>query len=472
MALGSDDVGQGHTNSAGGSRLPSLIPAFTTGRADAPNFPYFVVPFNPKDTFFGRESTLAQMQRVLCCERIDSQEKNVISFAVTGQAGIGKTQVAVQFVHRHQAFFDAIFWVQAYDIERLHESFREIAIKLGLVKPLSPDSFDRSLTRRLVIDWLERPPKRSRDRGDLDPVWLIVFDSVNDPNLLRQFLPLNTSGRVLITSKDPLAISPFYVNKEAVKLAEFDPAETSELLLRLTGRENDENDKRSSLKFAARLGGIPLAIVTMAGVITRKNITFAEFLQEYKEGHSHATLFDTMLSPHYAHGYERTIASAYGLDNLEYGRDLLDVLSFFDPDGISEDIILDNDAHTVMDMTSLSRSSYQEARTELLQSSLITRNRNDKSLTVHRLTQDNARAKMRPDRYEQVFTTTLQLLAEVWPYGEEFGFLSYKKSGWSKANELYIHILHVRKRSDRVLPPRVFTPEHLQPLKVLLEAAW
>lgn len=465
------DSGIGTLLSMDGSELPSLIPAFATGRTKEPDYPYFVVPYERNVVFHGRAPTLAKIGTVLCGSKGSDQRTGVVSFAISGQAGIGKTQVAVEFVHGHKDHFDAIFWVPAHDIERLHQTFREIAISLGLVAELSKDSFDKSLTRSLVLRWLEHPPARKADLAKGKVRWLIVFDNVDDPDVLRDFWPHNASGHVLITSKDPLATSPFYTN-DGVSLAEFDREETSDFLIRLTGRENDDEDKMLSLEFAARLGGIPLAIVTMAGVITRRNITLAEFLKEYQDGESHAILFDTKLSHHLAHGYERTIASAYGLDNLEHGRDLLDVLSFFDPDGIPENIIVENRAQTIMGTFPLSNQEYTDARTELLRSSLITRNRNAKSLTIHRLTQDNARSKMQDDRYSKVFTSALQLLAEVWPYGSEFGFLNYESYGWSKANELYIHILHLRKLSGRVPHPSKFNPEHLQPLKVLLESAW
>lgn len=452
--------------------LPSLNTALATADIDELSFPYFLVPYERNGIFHGRGPTLARMDSVLCGAKDGFAGTSVVSFAISGQAGIGKTQVAVEFVYRRRAYFDAIFWVPAHSIERLHQTFREIAITLGLVTPLSTDSFDRSLTRSLVLRWLERPPKCGGRLEHGEPKWLIVFDNADDPDLLSDFWPRNASGHVLITSKDPLARSPFYTSKEGVSLSEFDREETSEFLIRLTDRAHDEEDKRLALEFAARLGGIPLAIVTMAGVITRRNITFAEFLKEYQNGQSHAVLFDTKLSHHLAHGYERTIASAYGLDNLEHGRDLLDVLSFFDPDGIPEDIIVDNCAQTTMGAFPFSEKKYAEARTELLASSLITRDRNLKTLTIHRLTQDNARSKMQDDKYDKVFISALQLLAEVWPYGNEFGFLGYESYEWARANELYIHILHLHELSGRLKPPVKFTPEHLRPLKVLLEAAW
>ncbi|KAI4126160.1 MAG: hypothetical protein LQ341_006906, partial [Variospora aurantia] len=61
---------------------------------------------------------------------------------------------------------------------------------------------------------------------------------------------------------------------------------------------------------------------------------------------------------------------------------------------------------------------YQEARTELLKSSLITRDRAAKKLFIHRLIQDAARASMSDERFNDAFGFTLYLLSSAWPYKE------------------------------------------------------
>lgn len=66
---------------------------------------------------------------------------------------------------------------------------------------------------------------------------------------------------------------------------------------------------------AEHLGGFPLAITQMAGVITRLDLTFAEFLRTYDEEESRAELLGLQLEhPSHRAGYEHTIASAWAIE--------------------------------------------------------------------------------------------------------------------------------------------------------------
>jgi hypothetical protein len=449
-----------------------LVPDLTQLQIDESKFPCFIVPYEQNKYFYGRERTLAEIASVLCVPR---DPPRMVSFALSGQGGIGKTQVAVELLHRHRRDFEAIFWVPAHDIEKLHQTFREIAISLGLVEPNSTESFDRSLTRSAVLSWLECPIK-SQQRGGQQQTdkatWLIVYDNVDDPEVLHDFMPKGSCGRVLITCRDPFTASIFSLSELGQTLPEFDRKETVEFLVRLTSRDEDEEDGRLANDFAVRLGGIPLAIVTMAGYITRRDITFAEFLREYENNHSHTQLFNTRVWHRLSNGYEETIASTYRFEELVHGGDLLDLLCFFDPDLIAEPILTDNSVETDMGSFPWPEELYTRARTELLKSSLITRNRTNKTLTIHRLTQDTRRSEMTPQKFSTVFTSALQLLDGRWPYGVEFGFLGYEKYKWTKANDLYTHILYLRRFADNVEPPSGFTKAHLRSSRVLLEAAW
>jgi hypothetical protein len=452
-----------------------LVPDFTEMRVDVSRLPFFNVPYERNDYFYGRETILEKLTSILCAPAIDRETSRKDSFALSGPGGIGKTQVAVEWAHRRRPDFEAIFWVPAHDVEKLHQTFREIAISLGLVKPNSAESFDRSWTRRAVLSWLECPIKShpAGDEGsDELATWLIVFDSVDNPEILNDFWPRSPSGRILITTRDPFAASGFSLCGAGQTLAEFDRKETVDFLIHLTSRDNDEEDDRLGIDFAARLGGIPLAIVTMAGFITRRDITFAEFIRQYENPHSRSELFMTRIDFYHANGYEQTIASVYRFEDLVHGGDLLDVLCSFDPDLIAEHMFTDNNVETDIGTFPLAEDKYTLARTELIKSSLITRNRNNKTLTIHRLTQDARRSSMSAARYSVVFTSALQLLARAWPYGVEFGFLEYESYKWVRGNELYTHILFLQKLAGNVEPPSSFTAAHLEPSRVLLEAAW
>jgi CO dehydrogenase nickel-insertion accessory protein CooC1 len=80
-------------------------------------------------------------------------------FALCGPGGIGKTQVATEFVHTAKNRYDAIFWLQADQHSKLSQGYTNIAIKLGLVIEDSTDARDPVVVQELVKGWLSNPVK-------------------------------------------------------------------------------------------------------------------------------------------------------------------------------------------------------------------------------------------------------------------------------------------------------------------------
>lgn len=437
------------------------------------------MPHDRSLDFNGRSDALSEMgttmMRTDASGRQRPRGQGVTTFALCGAGGIGKTQVAIEFVHKHNADFDVVLWIPAEGREKIAQAFTRIAVALGLVFEDSIESMDKVLTRDIVIRWLERPIKSYKHREleqTEDATWLIVFDNVKDPHVLEDFWPRNTSGSVVTTSRDPLAVTSFYSATSVFTLKPFDETESASNLLKITRREDDSEDRALANKVAKAVRGLPLAIVQTAGAIARKDISFAEFLEQYQDPRSRDDVSRHTIGNQIAQGYEHTIASVWGFDALTHSVDTMDVLSFLDPDGIPEYIFQGNRSRT--DMTSLPQSDmdYEAVRTELLQSSLVTRNRKDKRLFVHRLAQDAVRANMTDERYSTVFTATLQLLSAVWPH-EQAGFIQkYQSNRWPRCNDLYPHMLRLCKLSKRVQPPTQLTEARVEPPKVLLGAAW
>nr|POE47093.1 hypothetical protein CFP56_00425 [Quercus suber] len=418
----------------------STVPNFSSNRKD-PQLRCVIIPYNQNLKFSGREKELEKMAKVLNHRMTDPANlgnAHLPSFAISGLGGIGKTQLAVEFVYRHESSFDAVFWVQADGEESLYQSYGQIAIVLGLIDADSVEAKDKHFTRDVVLAWLARPVKQYKQEEE--PVekarWLLIFDGVDDPELLDNFWPRGSSGSVLVTSREPLAELQFYSTESGLTLNPFDIEDTKKYLLRITGRGNDEDEKIMS-KLSRR---------SLADLIRR--------LRKSKMP-----------------GYQHTIASVWGLENLKHSAYLLHVLSFFDPIGIPEYILTSHYVNTDMEGFPQSETEYEEARAQLLQSSLIVRDRSSKKLVIHSLTQDTARANMSDKRNSIVFESALQLLSNVWPYEEEFGFMN-ETDRWAQCKELYKHMLHLQKLSARLTPPIKLTKQHLQPPKVLLEAAW
>ncbi|MGW0871926.1 FxSxx-COOH system tetratricopeptide repeat protein [Streptomyces sp. NPDC002740] len=134
-------------------------------------------PRNPE--FTGREGILQGLS-----QRFDRGGASVVQ-ALRGPGGVGKTQIAVEYAHRHADDYDLVWWIAAEDSSLVGEQLATLAVELGLVE----QSTDTVTATAVVKSHL-----RGRD------CWLIIFDNAEERAGVSQWLP-GGPGHVLITSR-------------------------------------------------------------------------------------------------------------------------------------------------------------------------------------------------------------------------------------------------------------------------------
>lgn len=113
----------------------------------------------------------------------------------------------------------------------------------------------------------------------------------------------------------------------------------------------------------------------------------------------------------------RLIASVWALKSLNRESALLlDVISLLDPDCIKESILTIGAASVQLKYYPKTSQAYKYAWADLTSRFLITRNRREYDLCIHRLTQDATRAKMSTSHLHEVFNTAVGLLSAAWPF--------------------------------------------------------
>lgn len=154
--------------------------------------------------------------------------------------------------------------------------------------------------------------------------------------------------------------------------------------MRITAINADsKGDHESTLRLSDRLGGFPLALVHVAAIIRRKDLTMNEMLERYDKRAFNSELYDfTELSPH--DKYTHTLSTVWGVEDLgNPALHLLDIMAFLNPDAIPESIVqIKVDKYPSEDFQYM-QESYEDARTSLVGASLIKRDRDRKHLTVH-----------------------------------------------------------------------------------------
>ena len=198
--------------------------------------------------FTGREELLGAIRQALV-----SGDRAVVQ-ALRGMGGVGKTQLAIEYAHRHATGYDIVWWIAAGQPELIGGQLAALGTALGCGQPGADDG----AVRRAVLGELH-----GRER------WLLVFDNAESPRDVIGWLP-GGAGHVLITSR----ASDWEEVAAAVEVDVLDRSESVTLLRRrvpgLAGADAD--------LVAEAVGDLPLAVAQAAAYMTPSGITAADYV--------------------------------------------------------------------------------------------------------------------------------------------------------------------------------------------------
>lgn len=199
--------------------------------------------------FVGRTRELAEVREALV------RYKRI---AIIGTGGIGKTNLALEYVRRSQSDYDAVFWLDPKG--NIAASLKELATHLDV------PTGKRSLS--MIVDSIKHQLDITRQR------FLLVFDSMPDDPIQLSFLPA-PGGRslchVLITSRS----NRFSQEERAVELGPLERADSIELIKR-SSNGVCSNSKEAG-KIAAHLEDYPLALRQAGACLAQSNDPVSEY---------------------------------------------------------------------------------------------------------------------------------------------------------------------------------------------------
>ncbi|MGW5705241.1 FxSxx-COOH system tetratricopeptide repeat protein [Amycolatopsis japonica] len=270
-----------------------------------------VPPRNPN--FTGRDELLDQLTK-----RLSSGTTAVLPSALHGLGGIGKTQMAAEYIYRHLQDYDLVWWIDAAHTTQIRAGLTELAGVLGL-----QGASETNVAVPAVIEALRtgRPFRR----------WLLVFDAAESPETVLPFFPRNGPGEILITSRN----SDWAGIARPLELAVFKREESVELL----GRRGPEIDPADADELAEKLGDLPLAVEQAAAWRAVTGMPVQEYLRLFDE--SVEEILDTASAP----DNEVSVAAAWNVSFEELktrnpaAHQILHICAFFSPEPISRDLL-------------------------------------------------------------------------------------------------------------------------------------
>ena len=208
--------------------------------------------------FTGRLDDLDRLREQLH----DYGQGSVPPVALQGLGGVGKTQVALEYVHRFKTDYDVVFWLQCVDPAFVDASLLDLGGRLREDLGLNVQSTVTAAETRQVLNVLGRGEAR----------WLLVYDNADQVEAVRPLLP-SGGGHVLITSSNrawaeqgarPLQIDVF-TREESV----------AHLRRRVPSIATDE-----ARQIAAAVGDLPLAVATAGAWLADTSYTVSDYLEE------------------------------------------------------------------------------------------------------------------------------------------------------------------------------------------------
>lgn len=221
-------------------------------RGPLPVGSHMPLAFNP--LFVGREEALKTLARQLKAGETSAVGQVEIA-AATGLGGVGKTQLASEFVHHYGRYFaGGVFWMSFADASTVPVEVAASGQSLGLHSSFDALTLEQQV--RMVEEAWQSPLPR-----------LLVFDNCDEESLLQRWRPRTGGVRVLVTSRRPDWNAT--LNVKTVPITTLPRPASIELLRRF--RSDVPGDDPVLDSIAGELGDLPLAL-HLAG----------SFLQSYR----------------------------------------------------------------------------------------------------------------------------------------------------------------------------------------------
>jgi hypothetical protein len=281
--------------------------------------------------FTGRGDVLSKIS-----ENLSSRQPPHVQ-VIFGMGGIGKTEIATEYIYSNIDKYEIIWWIRA---ER-HGQVRDALVKLAQRLELSPaivDSRDRTIAD--VLDTLESPAR---------PSWLLVYDNADNLLDLQKYLPAcRPGGHILIVSRQ--LNWPGYIVADAIEVSPFRPEEAIRYLRqRVAGlatsgpwehltEEEDTRRSAEARRLAAELGHLPIALDHATANLAETAQSLDEYLIRFAKN-AHLLLSEQPADSQFRAFLSKTWTMSTTMLTPD-AEHLLNLCAFFSPEPIPAELFL------------------------------------------------------------------------------------------------------------------------------------
>jgi len=377
------------------------------------------VPYRRNPFFTGRTQALTLLHDAFC-----SGKMAIKTQAVSGLGGIGKTQIAIEFVYRYHSEYKFIFWLRGDTREKMLSDIAALTPMLNLNE-------QRHLIEA-VRAWLRKNTK-----------WLLIIDNIEDLRLIQTLLPSTGRGHILLTTRTQTTGNI----AQCIDLGKMALEESTLFLLRRTKivaqdatlQDVSTADRQKAQAIAEVLDGLPLALDQAGAYIEETGCNLSNYLCRYQT--VRMKLLDMRGSFDFDHPASVTATFSSSFEKIgkisPAAVELLRCSAFLHPEAIPEELIIKGNAELGPALQPLATDPIllDEVLGLLRKFSLVHRNSDTNTLSVHRLVQAVLQESMNEETQRLWVERIVRAINQTLPNASDY-FM------WKRCQQYMPHVQH------------------------------
>jgi tetratricopeptide (TPR) repeat protein len=360
--------------------------------------------------FKGRGGFLEAMRRSL--EAADSTATAIVTAAIHGLGGVGKTRAAIEYAWQYVEDYSAVLFVSAETPALLRQNLAELTGPEAL-NLAEQEVADESVRRAATLQWL------AEHDG-----WLLILDNIDTPAAqaaVRDVLARVRGGHVLLTSR----LSDWSGAVQPLAMDVLDPADAAQFLTASTDdrRHHQPTDAADATALSNELGGLAVALEQAAAYVSRKRISLGAYLGLWRrQANEVQGWYDPALM-----AYPRSVAVTWQatLDQLGAGElALLRLLAWLAPEPLPLSALEDEMVAAVWNEAAGRLSGLEPPSVTLIDAlgtladySMVSWNTKTQTVSMHRVVQEVLRTRLDESARREWLQLSLRLLEAALPPG-------------------------------------------------------
>jgi len=405
--------------------------------------PRWFIPFLRNPFFTGRDTYLCALHEYFQLPNPNPNGKTQARIQIlSGIGGIGKTQVALEYVYRFCSDYDAILWLRMDTSEMLHADLIALTDVFDLPETQGCE-YHQALS--VVKRWLKEQSN-----------WLLILDNVEDVDVVCELLPPSYEGYVLLTTHcQGISIPGHCLHLQSWSTEEgtlFLLHRARILSLHAPLEVVEDEYRKQAAAICQELGGLPLALDQAGAYLEETGCTLLGYQQRLQD--RQMQLLSRRGSENFAHPEPITTTILQAVERIEQespaAAELLCLCAFLASDTIPEALITRQSAEIlgpVLYSSTTNPCAMDTLYTILHATSLVELDMHARLLTIHRLVQMLVLTHMDKETRQQWARRALLAVNQAFPVtGKE-----KNPADLSWSDQLLPHALLTLTEIDRFL---------------------